>query len=61
MGHWVINTVLGHKSNDHALLTLVESKKPRKIIRRISSKTSEAVTDALDKVFKEYSDVQNIP
>lgn len=58
-GHWEIDTVLGHKSNDHALLTLVERKTRRKIIRRIQSKTAPAVTDALKDIFAEFPEVQN--
>lgn len=59
-GHWEIDTVLGQKSNDEALLTLVERKTRRKIIRRISSKTSPAVTHTLDGIFAEYSKVGNV-
>ncbi|MFK4997944.1 IS30 family transposase [Bacillus sp. N9] len=51
-GHWEIDTVLGHKSNDEALLTLVERKTRKKIIRRIPSKTAPAVTEALNEVFR---------
>lgn len=59
-GHWEIDTVLGHKSNDDALLTLVERKTRNKIIRRIPSKTSPAVTDALQDVFAGYAEVQDV-
>src|SRR5699024_2246584 len=59
-GHWEIDTVLGHKSNDDALLTLVERKTRHKIIRRIPSKTAPAVTGALQDIFAGYPDVQNV-
>src|SRR5699024_5843689 len=59
-GHWEIDTVLGHKSNDDALLTLVERRTRHKIIRRIPSKTAPAVTDALQDIFSEYPDAQNV-
>jgi len=41
-GHWEIDTVLGHKSNDDALLTLVERKSRHKIVKRIDSQTAAA-------------------
>lgn len=56
-GHWEIDTVLGHKSNDDALLTLVERKTRHKIIERIPSKTAPAVTDALQNIVEEYQNV----
>jgi len=59
-GHWEIDTVEGHKSNDDALLTLVERKTRNKIIRRIQSNTSPAVTDALQEIFAEYPKVQDV-
>ena len=58
-GHREIDTVLSRKSNDHTLLTLVERKTRHKIIRRIPSKTAPAVTDDLQDVFGEFSEVQN--
>jgi len=58
-GHWEIDTVLGHKSNDDALLTLVERKTRRKIIRRIPSKTAPAVTDSLQDIFTGIPDMRN--
>lgn len=59
-GHWEIDTVEGHKSNDDALLTLVERKTRHKIIRRIPSNTAPAVTNALQEIFEEYPRVQNV-
>lgn len=59
-GHWEIDTVLGHKSKDDALLTLVERKTRHEIIRRIPSKSAEAVTEAMRDIFAEYSEVQHI-
>lgn len=57
-GHWEIDTVLGHKSKDQALLTLVERKTRMSIIQRISSKSATAVSDALQGIFQKYPDVQ---
>jgi IS30 family transposase len=57
-GHWEIDTVLGHKSKDQALLTLVERKTRMAIVQRISSKSAPAVSDALQRIFQDYSDVQ---
>lgn len=59
-GHWEIDTVEGRKSNDNALLTLVERKTRNKIIRRISGNTASAVSDALKKIFAEFPKVQNV-
>lgn len=59
-GHWEIDTVLGHKSNDNALLTLVERNTRHKIIKRITSKSAPAVTEALNDIFANYPDVQKI-
>src|SRR5699024_2851197 len=59
-GHWEIDTVEGHKSNDDALLTLVERKTRHKIIRRIPSNTASAVTNVLQGIFEEYPKVQNV-
>lgn len=59
-GHWEIDTVLGHKSKDDALLTLIERKTRHKIIKRISSKTAPAVTRALDKVFSKFNQVHTV-
>lgn len=53
-GHWEIDTVLGHKSKDDALLTLVEKKTRHEIIRRIPNKSAEAVTEAMQDIFAEY-------
>jgi len=59
-GHWEIDTVLGHKSNDDALLTLVERKTRHEIIKRIPSKSAPAVTDALKDIFAGFSEVQEV-
>ena len=59
-GHWEIDTVEGHKSNDDALLTLIERKTRNKIIRRIPYNTASAVTDALQGIFEEHPEVQNV-
>ncbi|MFB1052147.1 IS30 family transposase [Paraliobacillus sp. JSM ZJ581] len=59
-GHWEIDTVEGRKSNDDALLTLIERKTRHKIIRRIPSNTAPAVTNALQEIFAEYEEVQDV-
>src|SRR5690625_5035277 len=58
-GHWEIDTVLGHKSKDNALLTLVERKTRMEIIRRIPSKDASVVTDALNDIFSEFPNLQD--
>lgn len=59
-GHWEIDTILGHKSKDHALLTLVERKTRKEIIRRIPSKDASEVTFALNDIFSECPNPQDI-
>jgi IS30 family transposase len=58
-GHWEIDTVLGHKSKDDALLTLVERKSRMEIIRRIPSKDASAVTVALSDIFSKFPKLQD--
>lgn len=58
-GHWEIDTVLGHKSNDEALLTLVERTTRMEIIKRITSKSASAVSFALDGIFSEFPNLQD--
>lgn len=58
-GHWEIDTVLGHKSKDNALLTLVERKTRMEIIRRLPSKDASAVTIALGDIFSEFPKLQD--
>jgi len=53
-GHWEIDKVLGHKSNDNALLTLIERNTRHKIIKRAESKSAPAVTKALHEIFAGY-------
>src|SRR5699024_1862620 len=57
-GHWEIDTVLGHKSNDDALLTLEERKSRHKIVKRIDSQTVSAVSQTLNAIFTADSTVQ---
>lgn len=52
--------MLGKKSQDEALLTLVERKTRKKIIRRISNKDALAVDVALQAVFDEYQEKPQI-
>lgn len=49
-GHWEIDTVLDHKSNDDALLTIIERATRHKIIKRIYNKTAPAVTETLNEI-----------
>jgi len=46
-GHWEIDTVLGKKSNDKALLTIVERKTRRKIILPLLEKSAKEVVRAI--------------
>lgn len=58
-GHWEIDTVLGKKSNDDALLTLVERKTRKEIITRIPNKDAPAVENALRAIFTRYQEEKN--
>ena len=53
-GHWEIDTVLGKKSNDDALLTLIERKTRKEIITRIPNKNAISVNEAMNAVFAHY-------
>jgi IS30 family transposase len=46
-GHWEIDTVIGKKSNDHALLTLTERKTRKEIIVRVNAKDTPSISDAV--------------
>lgn len=59
-GHREIDKVLGPKSKGDALLTLVERNTRHEIIRRIPTKSSPAVTDALQAIFAGYSEVHHV-
>lgn len=53
-GHWEIDTVLGKKSQDNALLTLTERQTREEIIVKIQDKTSEAVSAAIKILREKY-------
>lgn len=59
-GHWEIDTVIGKKSNDEALLTLVERKTRKEIITRIDNKDSAAVELALQAIVAKYTTEINV-
>ncbi|MFZ3591920.1 IS30 family transposase, partial [Bacillus sp. DJP31] len=46
-GHWEIDTVIGKKTNDEALMTLTERKTRKEFIIRVPAKDSEAITKAI--------------
>lgn len=53
-GHWEIDTVIGKKSQDEALLTLTERKTRKELIFKIGAKASDAVNTAIEGLRKEY-------
>jgi IS30 family transposase len=54
-GHWEIDTVIGSKSKeDESLLTMVERKTRNALIRKIPSKTAEAVRKEFDQIKDEF-------
>jgi transposase, IS30 family len=46
-GHWEIDTVIGKKSNDQALLTLTERKTRHEIIIRVNAKDAPSIRGAV--------------
>jgi len=46
-GHWEIDTVVGRRSQDEALLTLTERKTRQELLIRLPRKDSEAVQEAM--------------
>lgn len=55
-GHWEIDTVIGKKSKDQALLTLTERKTREEIIVRVPGKDTPSVTDAIANLKNNYGD-----
>jgi len=56
-GHWEIDTVIGEKSgNDCVLLTILERKTRNAIVRKIASKTADAVMNELRSIRNVYGD-----
>jgi len=56
-GHWEIDTVIGKKNkNEAALLTITERVTRKEIIRKIPSKTTESVQNALAALIQEAGD-----
>nr|WP_169823195.1 IS30 family transposase [Planococcus antarcticus] len=53
-GHWEIDTVIGKKSQDEALMTLTERKTRQEIIIRIDDKGSDSITKALELVRNKF-------
>lgn len=47
-GHWEIDTVVGKRSGDQALLTITERKTRQHLILQLESKTTQAVDKALN-------------
>ncbi len=59
-GHWEIDTVIGKKTNDDVLLTLVERKTRKEIIRRIPAKDACSVEEAMQAILATYPENQNM-
>jgi transposase, IS30 family len=56
-GHWEIDTVIGEKTcDDSVLLTLVERQTRHAIVRKISSKTADAVSEELKAIRTFFGD-----
>jgi IS30 family transposase len=53
-GHWEIDTVIGKRSNDKALLTLTERKTRQHLILPLETKNAEAVDKALNHLKKQF-------
>lgn len=55
-GHWEIDTVIGKKSGDNALLTLTERKSRYEIMITLNTKDSKSVDDSIKKLIEMYGD-----
>jgi len=53
-GHWEIDTVIGKKSQDEALMTLTERKTRKEIIVRVTAKNSEAISLSIADLRESY-------
>lgn len=53
-GHWEIDTVIGQKSNDEVLLTLIERKTRKEFITRLPSKTASSVESGLNQILGSF-------
>lgn len=53
-GHWEIDTVIGKKSNDEALLTLVERKTRKELMMRLEGKDAFSVEKGLQTLLAPY-------
>lgn len=56
-GHWEIDTIVGTVDTAPVLLTLDERKTRTRIIRKIESRTSFAVNQAIKKIMTEYGEL----
>lgn len=56
-GHWEIDTIVGTKDTSEVLLTLDERKTRKRIVRKIKSRSSEAVNKALKEIISEYGEL----
>ncbi|WP_052400916.1 IS30 family transposase [Oceanobacillus jeddahense] len=59
IGHWEIDTVVGQRSKEEALLTLTERATRHEIIRKIKGKQASEVTKALDSLFEGAPELRN--
>lgn len=57
LGHWEIDTVIGKKDDDKALLTLTERKSRNELIRLIEGKKPESVNQAIQKIREQFGDL----
>lgn len=55
-GHWEIDTVIGKKTKDQALLTLTERKTRKELIFRVTAKDSLSVFEAMTHLKTSYGD-----
>lgn len=53
-GHWEIDTVVGKRSQDQVLLTLIERKTRQGLFMRLEDKTSQSVSSCLTKLKRRF-------
>lgn len=55
-GHWECDLVLGKKSGDHVILTMLERMSRMFLMIEVEDRSSESVLDAFKELFNEYSE-----
>jgi IS30 family transposase len=57
IGHWEIDSVIGRKSDETAVMTLVERKTRNQIAVKVESRESAAVDAAVKEIYESFGDI----